>query len=34
VNSKSKKAIKIYNTIGFQVVTQYDYYGYEIEEEE
>lgn len=34
VNSNSKKAMKIYNTIGFQVITQYDYYGYEIEEVE
>ncbi|WP_097014663.1 GNAT family N-acetyltransferase [Anaerocolumna aminovalerica] len=31
VSSNSKKAMRIYNYLGFQVVTQYDYYGYQIE---
>lgn len=34
VSSNSKSAIRIYNYLGFQVVTQYDYYGCQIELEE
>lgn len=31
VSSNSKKAMEIYNYLGFQVIMQYDYYAYEIE---
>jgi ribosomal protein S18 acetylase RimI-like enzyme len=34
VSSNSKNAMKIYNFLGFQVVSQYDYYGCQIEFEE
>ncbi|WP_313130784.1 GNAT family N-acetyltransferase [Anaerocolumna sp.] len=34
VNSNSKKAMRIYNYLGFQIVSQYDYYDYKIELEE
>ena len=34
VSSNSKKAMKIYDYLGFQVISQYDYYGYDIELEE
>ncbi len=34
VSSNSKNAMKIYNYLGFQIVTQYDYYGCQIELEE
>jgi len=34
VNSNSKKAMRIYNYLGFQIISQYDYYDYKIELEE